>query len=393
MRLLYLTFQEDALLYVGVVRKIKWQAEAFRKLGYEVTYSLWNDLDYRFVTGGEAESYAVAPGSGLMHRFSQTAEAYLASHSFDVLYIRLDRVSADTVAICKTARARGVGTIIIEFPNYPYLRDYVHSADGVRSVSRRIFTRAKVLAAAAADRLAAPRLKGLVDAVALIGNPAGSYFGIRAVNISNGVDVDALQPVPPKTNEEEIVLAGVAGTLWWQAYDRVLEGMHTYKQAHPQGPRIRFILVGGDAKEMPGFLALVHRLGLDGDVECPGFKTGAELDAVYARADLGVSTLGCYRRGLQSCSSLKTREYCARGLPFLHTCEDSIKNEKVDFALRIPNDPSPVDMEAVVRFVRDCRKNGGLAREEREFARKHYDWKNIMKQVLVFAGAAVSDKN
>ena len=29
MKLMYLTFQEDAPLYLGVVRKIGWQAEAF----------------------------------------------------------------------------------------------------------------------------------------------------------------------------------------------------------------------------------------------------------------------------------------------------------------------------------------------------------------------------
>ncbi len=389
---MYLTFQEDALLYVGVVRKIGWQAQAFRKLGYDVTYSLWKGLTYRFVTGERVETRTVPPGGGLMHRFSRVAQEYLASHPFDVLYLRLDRVSPDVVALCRTARANGAKTVVIEFPNYPYLMDYLHSVDGVRPFPHRAFLRAKVLATAAADRLAAPRLKGLVDAVALIGNPAESYFGIPAVNISNGVDVDAMSQVPPKRNEDEIVLVGVAGTLWWQAYDRVLEGMHAYRQAHPEGPRLRFVMVGGDAKEMPDFLGQVRRLGLDDAVECPGFKTGAELDAIYARADLGVSKLGCYRRGLQSCSSLKAREYCAKGLPFLYTCEDSIQDENVDFALRVPNDPSPVDMEAVVRFVQSCRQNGGLAAREREFAREHYDWKNIMKRVLVFAGAAV-DKN
>lgn len=393
MKLLYLTFQEDALLYVGVVRKIGWQAQAFRKLGYEVTYSLWKGLEYRFVNGGGTETHSVTPGSGLMHRFSAVAKEYVAVHSFDVLYMRLDRVSSDTVALCRTARANGVKRIVIEFPNYPYLMDYIHSVDGVKPFFGRMTSKAKVLVTAAADRLAAPRLKGLVDAVVLIGNPADSYFGIKAVNISNGIDVDAMQEVPPKQNEDEFVLVGVAGTLWWQAYDRVLEGMRAFKQKHPEGPRIRFIMVGGDAKEMPDFLGLVHRLGLDEDVECPGFKTGEELDAIYARADLGVSKLGCYRRGLQACSSLKAREYCAKGLPFLYTCEDSIEQENVDFALQIPNDPTPVDMEEVVRFVRRCRENSGLADGEREFAKEHFDWKNIMKQVLVFAGAAVSDKN
>lgn len=388
MKLMYLTFQEDALLYVGVVRKIHWQAHAFEQLGYDVTFSLFQGSQYCFTHAGQTETTDVGTGSGIMHRFAAAAHEYLTQHSFDVLYMRLDRISFDVIDLCRTARANGVQKIIIEQPNYPYISDYIASVNGVKPLSRRIPARAKVLAVAAEDRLSALQLKGLVDAMVLIGNPADRFFGVKAINISNGIDVDAMDAVPAKDSEDEITLVGVAGTLWWQAYDRVLEGMYNYKKADPsRKPRIRFILVGGDAKEMPDFHAQIHQYGLDDDVECPGFLTGKELDAAYARADLGISKLGCYRRGLQACSSLKAREYCAKGLPFLYTCEDSIENENVNFALQVPNDPTPVDMEAVVRFVRACRADTGLSEAERQFARDHFDWKSILKRVLDFAGA------
>ena len=136
---------------------------------------------------------------------------------------------------------------------------------------------------------------------------------------------------------------------------------------------------------MPDFKALIHQYGLDDDVECPGFKTGAELDAIYDRADLGASKLGCYRRGLQACSSLKAREYCAKGLPFIYTCEDSLEDENVDFALQVPNDDTPIDLFQVVDFVKKCRANRHISQEEREFARSHFDWESILKKVLDFA--------
>lgn len=394
MKLMYLTFQEDAILYVGVVRKIRWQARAFEQLGYEVTYSLWKGNEYRFTTGDRTETAAIAGGKGLMGQFARAAEEYLSSHRFDVLYLRLDRISFDVLKICRMARKNGTKRVIIELPNYPYLTDYINSVNGVRPFAKRAVQRCRILGFAAEDRLSGMRLRGLVDAVILIGNPAESFFGVKAMNISNGIDVDAMQPVPPKDNPDEIVLVGVAGTLWWQAYDRILEGMYRYQQGAPDRlPRIRFILVGGDAKEMPEFHALIDKYGLGDDVECPGFKTGAELDAVYARADLGVSKLGCYRRGLQSCSSLKAREYCAKGLPFLYTCEDSLENEQTEFAMRVPNDGSPVDMEAVAAFVRECRGKSGLSAREHQFAKDHYDWKAIMKRVLAFAGADTKEIN
>lgn len=394
MKLMYLTFQEDAMLYVGVVRKIGWQAHAFEQLGYEVTYSLWKGNEYRFITAGSTEVRTISGGGGMMKQFARAAEEYLSSHRFDVLYLRLDRISFDVLKICRIARQNGAKRVIIELPNFPYVTDYINSVNDVRPITRRAVQRCRVLGFAAEDRLSAMRLRGLVDAVILIGNPADRFFGVKAMNISNGIDVDAMQPVPPKDNPDEVVLVGVAGTLWWQAYDRVLEGMYRYRQADPdRRPRIRFILVGGDAKEMPAFHGLIEKYGLGGDVECPGFKTGAELDAIYARADMGVSKLGCYRRGLSSCSSLKAREYCAKGLPFLYTCEDSLENEQVPFAMRVPNDSSPVDMEAVVKFIAGCRAETELPAQEHQFAKDHYDWKAIMKQVLAFAGADTKEIN
>jgi Glycosyltransferase len=387
MKLMYLTFQEDATLYMGVTRKIGWQADAFKKLGYEVTYSLWKGLEYRFITDSGVETRTIPGGRGLMHQFSEVACEYLTSHHFDVLYMRLDRISFDVIRLCRTARENGAQKVIIELPNYPYIMDYVKSVNGVQPFSRRAVSRMKVLGTAAEDRLSALQLRGLVDAVVLIGNKADSFFGVKAVNISNGINVDAMSVVPVKDSEDEIIIVGVAGTLWWQAYDRILVGMHQYKKEKSgQDPRIRFILVGGDAKEMPDFRALIHRYGLDDDVECPGFKNGAELDAIYDRADLGASKLGCYRRGLQACSSLKAREYCAKGLPFLYTCEDTIEDENVDFALQVPNNDTPIDMKRVVAFVRRCRADQGLAQEEREFARSHFDWESILQNVLEFAG-------
>ena len=354
-----------------------------------MTYSLLSGRTYRFITENGEETKDVAPGHGIMRRFSEAAAGYLAAHRFDVLYMRLDRISFDVLRLCRTARANGARTVVIELPNYPYLLDYVKSVNGVRPFRKRLPARLRVLGTAAEDRLSAMRLSGLVDAVALIGNGADRFFGVKAINISNGVDVDAMSVVPPKDGEREIVLIGVAGTLWWQGYDRILAGMDQYKKVKTErDPAIRFILVGGDAKEMPDFLSLVRRYGLENDVECPGFRKGEALDALYARADLGVSKLGCYRRGLSSCSSLKAREYCAKGLPFLYTCEDSLADENVDFALQVPNDDSPVDMMRVVRFVRRCRLNRNLAQEERLFARSHFDWVSILKTVLDFAGCA-----
>ena len=391
MKLLYLTFQEDAPLYSGVTRKIAWQAEAFERLGFEVTYSLWSGAEYRFRTGNRTETVSVPEGSGRMHRFAQAAGEYLKQHPCDVLYFRLDRMSFDAAALCRAAKAGGAKKVILEIPNYPYLTDYIRNVRGVRPMTRQAVTLAKILGTAAEDRLSGLSLRGAADAAVLIGDRAERFFGIPAVNISNGVAVSEFDEIRHPQNEGEIVLIGVAGTLWWQAYDRVLAGMAAYRKRHPEGPRLRFLLVGGDAKEMPEFHRQVSQFGLEDSVECPGFRTGKALAEYYERADLGVSSLGCYRRGLTRCSSLKAREYCAAGIPFLYAYEDDDLDANAPFAIKLPNDSSPVDMERVVEFAGRCRSDTSVSEAEREFARAHYDWVSILKKVLNFTGVKLPE--
>jgi glycosyltransferase involved in cell wall biosynthesis len=388
MKLIYLTFQEDAELYLGVTRKIKWQVHAFEELGYEVTHTLWKNECFIFFHGSETLSMPVTSGYRRMHRFSLAVLDYLGSHRFDVAYLRLDRISFDVIRICRTLKESGTRRILIEIPNYPYLGDYIRSVKGVRPFSRQTATLLKVLCNAAEDRLAGKKLRGCADAAVLIGDRADRFFGLPAINITNGVDVSEFSFVRHPEDSGEVVLVGVAGTLWWQAYDRVLEGMRIYRdRKKPEEPRVRFVLVGGDPKEMPAFLEEVGKRGLQDDVQCRGFLRGEELMRVYASADLGVSSLGCYRRGLTHCSSLKAREYCAAGLPFLYAYEDDAINGNPAFALKLPNDSSPVDIGMAVRFALRCRSDPSLGEQEKEFARQNYDWKTILGRVLAFAGA------
>ena len=76
MRLLYLTFQEDAPLYAGVLNKIRGQASAFQSLGFDVTYSWWKDNRFCFF-GQNPQKVPINASHGVMKRFYEIAAGYL----------------------------------------------------------------------------------------------------------------------------------------------------------------------------------------------------------------------------------------------------------------------------------------------------------------------------
>ena len=114
-------------------------------------------------------------------------------------------------------------------------------------------------------------------------------------------------------------------------------------------------------------------------------KTIAEL---YCESDVGISPLAEYKVGLNRLSPLKSREYLAAGLPLFFAYEDQYLTEDLPFVRIFPNDPSPIDIGEVVSFVLSCRADPSLPQRERQFAKEHFDWEIIMKQILDFTGQA-----
>ena len=103
MKLMYLTFQEDAPLYMGVKNKIEGQVSALEKLGFQVTYTMWEKDEFKFL-GAENFTKHFDSSKGIMKQLTNIANHYLEENEFDVLYLRLDRISFDFINICKTAR-------------------------------------------------------------------------------------------------------------------------------------------------------------------------------------------------------------------------------------------------------------------------------------------------
>ena len=98
--------------------------------------------------------------------------------------------------------------------------------------------------------------------------------------------------------------------------------------------------------------------------------------------DLGVSSLGLYRIGLELGTVMKGREYMARGLPFVYAGEDPTIEKGHPHAMQVPNDDTPIDMEEIAAFAKRVRTEKNAAESMREYARKHMSWEMEFERIL-----------
>jgi glycosyltransferase involved in cell wall biosynthesis len=197
-----------------------------------------------------------------------------------------------------------------------------------------------------------------------------------AVTISNGVDVETVSATGFAPIGPELELAFVASaSAPWHGIDRLLRGLDAYRGRLP----LRVHMIGG----IPGSSKVTA--GGRVRLEYHGLLRGKAFEDVLARCTVGVSTLAFFRSGLRQAAVLKTRDYIARGLPFVYGYEEVDVPADAPYALRVPATEEPLDMEAVVAFAEAVSRRPDVSKDMREFAVRKLDWSVKLRQLEEFA--------
>lgn len=254
---------------------------------------------------------------------------------FDVVYIRFDSANRDFVRLLKRYKKKNPdGKIILEIPTYPFRETYVRIHGWLYYLQVQFYL---LLASCYIDRFV------------LVANPQKKIYATPVLMINNGVDYETIRVRNPISDGEGIHIICVANYAPWHGCDRLISGLHTYIQ---KGQKVHVVLhIVGGGKELIRYKELVKRYGIEKNVIFHGILTGKELDEVYDMCDLAAECFGCHRVNVRVSSSLKSREYGAKGLPMLTSVHLDVCNKETrEYICSFSADERPIDMEKVVRF-------------------------------------------
>ncbi|MEG2800123.1 MAG: glycosyltransferase, partial [Erysipelotrichaceae bacterium] len=147
-----------------------------------------------------------------------------------------------------------------------------------------------------------------------------------------------------------------------------------------------FDIVGGGTEEKK-LIKLVNLLGLNKRVVFHGFKFDEELESLYDVIDIGICELAPERRNYSLSSSLKSREYLAKGLPIIASVDIDIFNDKpFDYFLKLNSNNSLIDIRKCIDFYDSIYVNNEeaikVATDIRKFAIDNIDMSEVIKPIL-----------
>lgn len=170
----------------------------------------------------------------------------------------------------------------------------------------------------------------------------------------------------------------VANVANWHGFDRVLSGLYEYYKKE-RDVKVYFDIVG-PGQEIDILTKLAEKYNIKDYVKFRGVLVGKELDTVFDEADLGIAILGIHRNNMKEIDCLKSREFCARKLPFITQLAEKHFRDK-SFAYCATSDETPLNIEEVVDFYYKIIQNPSILDEMYDFALKYCDWSYAFKNV------------
>lgn len=350
----------------GIQNKINSQIACLEKLGCDITrndlvLSLKSPIGYiksLFQVKSKFESILNTTGSG------------------DVIYIRNIFPYTVYYSLIKMQHKQ---KIVFE------IQDIARTTSKIK-LSYTLFKNFQNLSLTILDILFGKKIIAKSDGVVAVTKEIGNYYYNTSKNkpviltLGNGINTDSYQLKRlVEYDKHELHVIMVAGVCFWHGVDRFIRGMHEYT-----GDTSIILHVVGDGPALSDLRSLTDELNLKNNVIFHGFKSGKDLDDMFDISHIALDALAGFRKGLTESSSLKSREYCARGIPFIRTDKDPDISEKWEYIQMVPADESPIDMNTVISFADKVLADPEHPQKMRKFAEERLDWLAKMKVLKEF---------
>lgn len=294
-------------------------------------------------------------------------KSYIIKKKINVVYIRYECLANPFFINFLKKLKRNKIKIILEIPTYPYDGELKNTKNILKKIKYTIEKKYRL------------KMKNYVDRIVTFSNDE-EIFGIKTIRINNGIDLNQVSIIRKNnlSTKNELNFIGIARIAFWHGFDRFILSMIEYYKNVPK-KIIKFHIVGdGDKKTINDLKKLVKKNNLEEYVIFYGYKSGKELEEIYNKIDIGIGSLGNFRKGILGGGGLKNQEYCAKGVPFIITGYDA-KYSDVDFVYRISTNESLIDLNDIISWYQNLKIT---PQEIRKYAEDNLTWDKQMKKVV-----------
>ncbi|EOK98682.1 glycosyltransferase [Enterococcus faecium] len=363
---LYITGRNKGNKADGVEKKIQSQIAAFEKKNIKMDILYENYKDYPF-----SRLLKYVPIFSKQLNISDIEKL----GKYDFIYMRKPIIDFNLIILLKRIKKLSpTTTCIMEIPTYPYDKEFQ-----VKFTQRYLGMK---------DKFWRQYLNKSLDYIVTYSNDA-KIFDIPTIRVSNAADYENIKQKTSKFNtDNSITMTAIANFQSFHGYDRLIKGIAQY---YSEGGdwAIRLNLIGnGNTTVLNSYKSMISNSNLEGIIKVLPGMDSQELDTVFDTTDLAVDTLARFRSGVYYNSTLKGKEYLARGIPIISGVETELDNfENYEYYFRVPADESSINISDILDFYTKVILQSNKTDKEviqfiREFGKKNFNFDKMLEPVI-----------
>ena len=367
MKLLYISFG-----YESYKNKVDAQLIAFKKLGLDCyLIALQNKkMNLYHLNNDDMEllEFRTLPELTLLKFFSYKSAInefvlkVYKTYKFEYCYIR--RLVINLLFLSKAIRKMGKHLkVLYEWPTVPldhYDSHFKNIAQNLEVVYYKMFVK-----------------KSVYKEIVILQNDIALNDLIYP--ISNCINIDKFYLHDRKPiMEGKIRFVAIAHVMNWHGYDRFIKSMKEYKGLTD----IELTIISQNTGENIKLKKLVNELELNDKIKFKKECTFNELDNLVDNYHIALGSFGYHRRGAKYDTSIKNKEYCAWGIPFVYSCDDKSFTNEFKYNYKVPADESLINIEQIIEWYIDLYDDD-YRKEMYNYAIKHLNFENEYRALFV----------
>lgn len=353
---------------IGISRKVMDQIHALRNMGHEVFYTTYTKNGVQILDNCDQvvyqKKYRVNQKAFRILRreiLIKNVCQYIKTQGdfFEVCYVRFHYFDQNFNKMLKIMKYHA--KVIIEAHGYPY-REWTWSLPFVFINIR--------------DIVFEPFGRKYIDLVAAISNHQ-NIWGRKTIFIDNAIDVDSIKLHNRKPEENILNLISVAIEQPYHGYEKIIRGLYYYYRNG--GTKKIYIFMVGDYYKRTK--KLVNDLQLNRNIFFLGKLQGKQLDDIYDQSDLAIGTFS-KRANDEWGSSIKTKEFFAKGIPFINGWREYSFDDSYPYMKRFDMNVEYIDFNVVIDFYNSIKDTKNISMEMRRFAEEHFLWEKQFEKIF-----------
>jgi glycosyltransferase involved in cell wall biosynthesis len=206
----------------------------------------------------------------------------------------------------------------------------------------------------------------------------------------NGIDTSKLYVRKnPYFDGQTLKLLFVGSGYEYQGFHRLLISMEEYYRSTF---KVRIIVhVAGISLEKTYLKKYLKNPIVLESIVFHGFMPPHEIDHLANECHLAVNSLSLHQIGIKIASTLKSREYFARGIPYITSSSDDDIDDENPYIIKVSGDENLFDIQELIDFALKLNADSEHPQKMRQYAIEHLDWSVKMKKLITFCDKIIED--